>query len=409
MTSLNDLAEMEHPEPEYIAEILPVDAQLSFTAPVSVLVEIFSRAASVTPVKETLPGTTFALLEVEHGTTSRLAHARLTASDGDQTVSVLMDQITVHMEGAALLPARRVHEILKLAPVSTAKLEVVGQTLTIRSGRALWSVQVPVGESMPSRLDVSEIEMHVVSAVELGTALSVARTAASNMNARMSLTQVLLRNGTVTGCDGGRLHRVTVDGLSVEINVTIPIKSVDEILKALKNAGDVSIRLGYNETHIVVEVDDDIIVAQRLLVAFPDIEPLILGPTFDNDVHLTVSRVDLLEAVKRVRVNADPDSAAISLNVIPSKGDDLGMTWILMVQAKDRVGNASKEAMLAQWSGIKPRTVTLNHHYLTDMLSALHEETVTLKFGPDLKTAKSPILIEGEFFTGVIQQMALVL
>ena len=408
MTSLNDLIEMEDAEPEMIAEILPADARLSFNAPVSALVEVFARVASLAPSKEVVPGTAHALLEVVQGSMSRAAHLRLTASDGSQTVSVVMDRVTVHMEGVALIPAKRVYDILKLAPVSVAKLEVVGTSLSVRSGRALWNVAVPVGEQLPTRLDVSGIEMHPVSGLELANALANARIAASGTNARLALTQVQIRDGQVTACDGGRLHRCQVYELSLNLSLTIPVKSVDEIVRALRIAGDGMVTLGYDDMHVVVEVGQDVIIAQRLLLPFPDVESLIMGPGFDNNERLTVPRGELLDAVKRIRVNSDPDSAAISLNIVPGK-DGLGLSWVLVVQAKDRAGNASKEAMVCSWSGASGTSVTFNHHYLTDLLGILTEEDVTLRVGPDAKTTKSPILIEAQGFTGVIQQMAVAL
>lgn len=411
MSTLNDLVEMEDAEPEMVAEILPADARLSFSAPVSDLADVFARAAAVSPMpgKEVIPGTAYALLEVEQATTRTAAHVRITASDGDQTVSVVMDRVTVHMEGSALVPAHRIKDILKLAPVSTGKLEIVGAAMTIRSGRALWTVQVPAGDKLGTiRQDVSGIETHAVSAVELASALSKARAAASTTNARIALMQVQIRDGEITGCDGGRLHRAKVHGLTYEVNVTLPVKSADEFIRALRGAGDDMVSLGYDDTHVVLEVGQDVIVAQRLLVAFPDVEPLILGPTFDNELHLTVPRADLLDAVKRIRVNSDPDSAAMTLTLTPGKGDDLGLTWVLVVSARDRAGNASKEAMLCQWSGTKGRSVTFNHHYLTDMLGIVTDEQITLSLGPDSKTSKSPILIKDSEFLGVIQQMALV-
>lgn len=408
MTSLNDLVEMESDDPEIIAEILPADARLSFTAQGTHLQRIFARAASVSPQKEVIPGTAHALLEVVQGTMSQAAHLRITASDGDQTVSVALAGVNVHMEGAALVPAKRVYDILKLIPVSHVKLEVVGQSLTIRSGRALWTVQVPVGESLNQRLDVSGIEMHPVSSTELADALSIARTAAASSNARVSLMQVQIRDGRITGCDGGRLHRARVDGLTYDIAVTIPIKSVDEIVRALRAAGDEIVALGYDDSRVVLEVGEDVIVAQRLLLPFPDIEALILGPVFDNTRQLTVPRNDLLDAIKRVRVNSDPDSAAISLNIMPGKNGD-GLSWVLVIQARDRAGNASKEAMVCEWTGISGATVSFNHHYLTDMLGIVNDQEVTLKLGADSKTIKAPILIESEEFVGVIQQMAVVL
>lgn len=406
MTSLSDLIEMEPDEPELVAEILPADARLSFTATVATLTEVFARAASVSPTKEIIPGTAFALLEVIPSGIGTSSHVRLTATDGDQTVSVVSDDVKVLMEGVSLVPAKRVHDILKLAPASKVKLEVVGQSLTIRSGRALWSVQVPVGEELSQRLDVSGIEKHPVSVEELANSLSAARVAASSSNARIALKQVQIRNGSITGCDGGRLHRVPVDGLSHEITVTIPTKSVDEIIRALRNSEESMASLGYDDNHVVLEVGQDVIVAQRLLLPFPDVEPLILGPTFDNDFKLTVATDVLRDAVRRVRVNSDPDSAAISLNVMPGKNDGVLTSWVLVVQAKDRDGNASKEAMECVWSGTKAASVTFNHRYLADMLNLVSDQDVTLLLGVDTKTTKSPILLETPEFLGVVQQMA---
>ena len=409
MPTLNDLVEAENPEPELNAEILPADARLSFTAPVSMLLEMFARAASVSPAKEIVPGTAHALLEVQQTSVQQAAHVRLTATDGDQTVSVVMDQVPVHMAGAALLPARRVLDILKQAPTSTARLEVISSALTIRSGRAMWTVQLPVGEELIGRMDVSGIEMHPISGEELANALAYARIAASATNARISLTQVQMRNGTVTACDGGRRHRGTGEGLSHEINVTIPAKSVDEIIKALRTSEEGMVSFGYDQTHVVVEVGRDIVVAQRLLIDFPDVEPLVLGPTFDNELAITVSRNDLLDAIKRVRVNSDPDSAAITLSVLPGKEDDLGLTWVLVIQARDRLGNAAKEAMLCSWSGTKGRSVTMHHKYISDVLGIVESDEIQIKVGPDSKTVKSPLLIQDPYFLGVIQQMALTL
>ncbi len=406
VTTLNDLVEMEHDDPAMIAEILPADTRLSFTSPITTLTEVFRRAAQVSPKTEVIPGTAHALLEIIQMTSGTESHLRLTASDGDQTVSVVQGGINVHMEGTVLVPAQRVYDILRLATVSIVKLEVVGQSLTIRSGRALWTVALPVGEKLTSRLDVSGIKLSSVPTADLADALTNARTAASGTNARVSLTQIQIRNGTITGCDGGRLHRIAVPRLSPDISVTIPIKSVDEIIRALRASDEEIISLGYDENRVLVEVGQDIIVAQRLSVPFPDVEPLILGPTFDNTLHLSVARAELMATIKRIRVNSDPDTASITLNIMPSSSGS--GSWVLVVQARDRAGNASKEIMVCDWTGDKTRSVSFNHNYLYDMLAILDDEFATLTLGPDLKTAKSPILIDTGNFKGVIQQIAVV-
>jgi len=226
MPDLSELVEMEHEDSEFVPEILPVDARLSIKASVSKLLALFSRAAAVLPQREVIPGTAHALLEAVQTTNTQAAHLRITASDGDQTVSVVVDDISVLMAGAVLVPAKRISDILKLAPSATAKIEVIGTAAIIRSGRAQWTVQIPVGDSLSTLLDVSGIELQTVAIGPFVNALSIARKAAST-SARLALSQVQVRNQTVTGCDGGRLHRADLGVVATTTDVSIPLKVTD--------------------------------------------------------------------------------------------------------------------------------------------------------------------------------------
>lgn len=409
MTDISMLAEMEHEDPEFVPEILPVDARLSIKASVSVLQTLFARAAAVAPTKEIVLGTTHSLLEAVQTSTHEAAHLRITASDGSQTVSVVMDAVTVLMSGKVLVPAKRIHDILKLAPSETAKIEVIGTAAVIRSGRAQWTVQTPVGDSLSTLLDVSGIPMQTVAVGPFMNALSVARSAASAQSAWLGLNQLQIRNGTVTGCDGGRLHRAALRGLDTSTEVTIPIYAVDELLKALGATTSSHFEMGYDDQHLVFQIDQDSIVAQRLLAEFPPIENLLLGPAFSNTNSLTVNRTELIEVIRRVRINADPDTSAVHLLLVPGKKDSEGqISWSLAVRAKDRSGNASQEVIECQWVGPgKPRALIVNHHYLSDFLSAYEADEVVIKVGENSKTQPSPLYVEDQIlgFSGIVQQM----
>ena len=247
MVDLEDLVEMEFSEPELVPEILPVDARLSIKAPVERLLARFSRAASVavvSPEKEMIAGTSSVLLEAVQATKSTAAFVRGTASDGDKTVSVVIDGLSVMREGSALIPAHRLRDILKLAPDDTASIEIVGTQATIRSGRALWTVQVPAGDALGVDLRTAGIRTASVDSKAFAEALSVARRAASTSDARHSLMQVQLRNGAFTACDGGRVHRMRVRDLDSTLDVAIPIGAVDEILKAVRTSDEASAVFG---------------------------------------------------------------------------------------------------------------------------------------------------------------------
>lgn len=409
MADLSELAEMTHEDPELVPEIMPVDARLAVRAPTERLQALFSRAAAVTPTKEVIPGTSFALLEAVAASRTATAHIRVTASDGDQTVSVVADGVTVLMEGRVLLPAKRMSEIVKLAPTDTVKIEVLGTHAKVTSGRAVWVVQVPVHDELSGLLDVSGIETHPVRAEALERALSVVLRSTQRTSARPALTQVLIRSGEISGCDGGRIHRQRVEGLSDAIDVTVPIKTVEETVRALKGCEDEFVAMGYDETHVVWEIGGDLIVSQRLLVPFPDIENLLLGPAFSNTNVLGVDRRELADAIKRVRINANPDSAAISLTVQPGRKDrEGGQEWRLLVSARDALGNGSQEALECSWRGaVRPTELHFNHHYLSDLLDVYDVETAHIKVGDDSKTQRLPLYVEDHDLglTAIVQQM----
>lgn len=407
MVGLEDLVAMEFRDPELVPEILPVDARLSIKAPVEGLLALFTRASAVAVSsidKEMLAGTSSVLLEAVQATKDTAAYLRGTATDGDRTISIVMDAVTVRREGSVLVPAHRLRDILKLAPSPEALIEIVGTEATIRSGRALWTVQVTAGDALSVSLDTSRVRTAPLTLQSFGEALSAVAVAASRSGARDSLMQVQLRNAAFTACDGGRVHRARVADFDNTFNVAIPIGAVDEILKAIRASRETTGVFGYDERHITFETGNDRVVAQILHIPFPEtVEQLLMGPAFQNHSTLRVDRQDLIDTIKRVRINSNPDSAAITLGVLPSKGD-----WELSVRARDQARNSSQETLECVFMGSdKAPELTLNHHYLIDLLEVYPGDTVFFKVGEDTKATRQPLMVEDDDigFTGIVQQM----
>lgn len=411
MSPVNDLqtlAESENEDEELVPEILPVDARLSIRGPAETFQRLFERAAAVSPTKEIISGTGMALLEAVSAEGNSLPYVRLTATDGDLTLVMVSDLTDVIMPGKVLVPSHKISQVLKLAPSKQIRLEVLGNTIIIRSGRAQWTVQTVVGDSLPVAADVSGVSTHDVPVAGFLEAMGAARKAASSTTARVALMQLSVSDGCLTGIDGGRMHRKTADGLPKSLNLTIPLPVVEELTKMLRGTDLAKFKIGGNSSHLLFEVGNDTLVAQRSLVAFPDISNQLLGPLLTNVHTMTLDRVALLDAIKRVRVNADQDYQSIFLALVPGKATAEGKTWSLTVSAKDRSGNAAQESLPVTWVGSSGnRTLCVNHRYLTDMLTTLSDEMVTLRIGDDTKDIRLPVLVEDQVsgFTGWVTQM----
>lgn len=408
MTTILDLAESTNDDVELIPEILPVDARLSVRGPVSSFQSLFERAASVTPVKEIISGTGHALLEAFTGSALEAAHVKVTATDGDLTVSMISDDVTVQMPGAALVPAKKILDILKLAPTAAASIEVLGNSATLRSGRAQWSVATPVGDTLPPAADVSAIKTYVLGVAPLLDALRAARKSAATGTGRATLSQLLVKDGSLLGMDSGRMHRQTVANLPAKADLTIPLRVTDELIRMLQTATSEKVEMGGNSSHLVFRVDSDVLIAQRALVPYPDINTYLLGPALTNLHTLTVDRLELAEAIKRVRVNADPEYSTLFLAVAPGKSTSDGASWTLTVSARDRSGNSAREAMPVGWSGPSAaRTLTVNHKNLSELLATAVGEDIVFRIGDDTKTEKRCLFVENKVtgFSGWVQQV----
>lgn len=408
MTDLLDLAEMETPDEELIPEMLPVDARLSVKGDVKALQQLFERAASVTPAKEVILGTSFALFEAFEATPDAVAYTRITATDGEQTVSATTDGLSVAMAGQVLLPAKRIFDILKLAPETKAKIEVLGSTATVRSGRAQWTVQTPAGDSLPPLASVDEVKFQDVLVEPFLLGLTAARRAVGHVF-RASLMQLDVANGLITGSDGSRLHRQKMEGFPTNISMTIPLAVADELIKALRLTDRETIQVGTNEAHLAFRFGPDYLIANKLMLPYPNVENLVLEPAFTNSHALTVDRQELKQVIQRVRVNADQDYSTVFLALLPGKKDSEGTTtFTLAVRVRDASQNAAQEVMECQFvGGSKTRELCVNHKYLTDLLDVYTDDIAIFRLGDDTKTNRTPLFLEDTEtgFTAVVQQM----
>lgn len=404
MSDLQALAESQNVDPELIPSIVPVDARISFGAVTADVLSMVSRIASITPSKEVVPGTSMMLVEAiaEAGS---VPHLRISASDGDQWMQVFSSQtVRVLMPGAVVVPAKKILEALKAAPERVLKLSAIGSSVSLQSGRALWRFATPISDRLNTTPVHEDVEMVEVAAGGLRSALRAVSASADPRSARAAFLQAHVAQGAVTTTDGARLHRQTIPGLPEAFTTDIPTKALSQIIALLEPlAGDATVLVGATERRIVFHIEESKIIAQRILLPFPDIESIIIGAGISNEKSFTVLTEELKAAVRRVRINSDPDYSAILLRLTPLPGD---RGWGLGLSSQDKNGNEASEVVEAQWNGIKAREFAVNHKHLTDLLNQLPSEYCTVRVGDDTKTQKSPLLVEDSGFRGVLAQMS---
>lgn len=389
-------------DPELIPEILPSETRLALQGSASELLGVITRASRVVPDKEVVPGTSFVLLEARESVSGTQEYLRASATDGTIFVSAIGDDCVVRHAGAALIPGQKLKAILKMVPEDLVAIQVIGNEALIRSGQSQWKVQLPPGDSLPSSYVLTGITPVVLDRMPFLASLKAAEAAASHTSARAALMQVKVRDGHITGQDGNRIHRAFFSDNS-DLEMSIPLSTCLEVIQMLEASEDSHFRAGTDGRKMVFSADKDYVVSSSMIVDFPDVDPILIRSSMNVRNSLTLNTEELSNAIKRVRVNSDPDFSSIFLAVAKSREGQ----WGASLRSIDRQGNSAHEFLSAHWDGPQaPREFCVNHKNLSDLLDSYPGVEVTFKVGDDTQSAKSPLLVEDDSrFIGLLQQM----
>jgi len=361
---------------------------LAFTVKRFILGLLLDRAATVVPTRDVMEVLNNFQLDARPG------RLRVIASDMEQSMIATTELVTVTEPGVIVFPAKKLLGIIREAEDGDVAFRVSAGTAHITIGRTTWTNRLQGGEDYPAMPEVTEVVMTAVDRTEFATALDAVRYAACKDVARASLMMIDIRDSKLTACDGSRFQQAAM--CTFPFAFQLPIAAADRLLKLLAKSDVTEIGIGQSDHHLIFRLGADVFVVNKLMAQFPDMEASLLRPALANRHPLTVDRRELLVALKRTRINADPETSAIALRLAAGT---------VTVVARDKYGNDATETIDAGWTGPE-RTVVVNHQFLADLISAHHGQTLTLQLGDDTKTRKAPVMLRADTgAVGVVQQM----
>ncbi len=367
----------------------PAGEKLRFVIRKHVLQVLLDKAATVIPTHDPMPVLKNFLVQLEP---DRL---RIIATDLELTMIATTSLVTVETAGTCVLPAKKMQTIVREAEDSDVQIRVTGTSAHIVIGRASWTLKLAGGDDYPPLPAITDIAYTEVNRAALMGALAAVKYAASRDPNRASLNMVDIKQGRMIATDGSRFQQALLAWFPVDMR--IPIAAVDDLLRLLKLSDLDDVHVGQSDNHLIFKFATDVFIVNKLVAQFPDMEQALLKPATANKHELSLRTQELLAAVKRVRINADPESSAIALTI--SKGS-------VTVQARDKFGNNAAESVDATWTGGE-RTIVVNHSFLTDLFKGYTATTATFWLGDDTKTRKSMVMLkDGDVGSiGVVQQM----
>ena len=195
----------------------------------------------------------------------------------------------------------------------------------------------------------------------------------------------LILNGVFMSVKGHKIIIVATDGRRLalvekevelpddqKIDFVIPAKTINELIKALKDEGQVKISLTQNMASF--EMDNCTIISKLIEGVYPNYQQVIPGQC---DERITIERESLLGALRRTTIISNERNPSVKLNISKNQ--------VQITASNNDVGEAN-EQIPVKYSG-KSMAMTFNPNYLMDPLKYLSSDDIAIEFTDELSPA----------------------
>jgi DNA polymerase III subunit beta len=337
-----------------------------------VLADALNSAGRAANRTGTLPVLSGVRMEVKGDTLT------VTGTDLELTIRLAIE-VGGDRDGAAVVPARLIGDIVKALPAGAVEIELdaASSEISIAAGRSQFSVRPLSLDDYPAQTEPTG-EAVTLPAATMTDALRQVVRAASTDDARAVLTGVLLASED----DGVRMvatdsYRLAVRDLPDSTvlgsgqKVLIPGRALNELARLMGDVESLTVRFGDREA--TFEAGTTRLSTRLIEGEFPNYRNL-LPSSYPN--LLTVSKASMMEAIRRVKILAQ-DSTPVRLT--------LGGETVQLTAITQDVGNATEE-IDASYDGTE-MTVAFNPDYLAAGIDAIDADDVTLATMDPMKPA----------------------
>jgi len=344
---------------------------------------------NIIATKAALPILSHILLEAQQD------NLRLTATDLDIGISCVIP-VDAQEPGAITIPAKRFGDIIRELPgenvdISTKK----NNSVIIETENCQFKIMGLAREEFPKLPEFKDKEVIKLEQSALKQILSLTSFAVSFDETRYILNGILFKiqknNLVLVATDGKRLaimEKALQHNLEKEIRFIVPIKTIHELNRNLKEEGELSLILGTNQ--VLFDLGGVVIISRLIEGEFPDYQQVI-PPASENKMQ--ADREQFLLAVKRAALLSTPDYQAVKLELFKNK--------LVVSKSTPDIGE-SREEIPVEYPG-KELLIGFNPNYLIDVLKNLSGEKIVL----ELTDSEKPGVIRMNGYIYIVLPMRL--
>jgi len=257
---------------------------MRFKAKKSILVNAIQTVQNVITAKASLPILSHILIETQTG------EIRLTATDLDIGISCVVP-VDIIEAGAITVPAKRFSDIVKEFPSEDlAVCAKKNNLVVIDSNDCQFKIMGLSKDEFPKLPEFKDKKVVKIEQAVLKQLLILTSFAVSFDESRYVLNGILFKINkntiTLVSTDGKRLaiaeRKLSAD-VEVDLNVIVPLKTVHELNRNLKDSGGLSLILGDNQ--LLFDLGEVVIISRLIEGEFPDYKQVVPQPS-DNKMKV---------------------------------------------------------------------------------------------------------------------------
>jgi DNA polymerase-3 subunit beta len=291
----------------------------------------------------------------------------LTATDLDLSLRTSCDA-KVKKEGACTIPARKLHDYVKLLPDADITIKLLeNHWVSIRCGRSNTKMVGMARSNFPTlptfpTAGVIKIPSGVLRGMIAKTGFAIA-TEESRYTLNGALMVLKPESITMVATDGHRLSHIErggekFEGISGELKTLVPKKCMDELKSLLDSTDAETIDFAKDESTLYFRIGSRLLTSRQLTGQFPNYEAVLPK---DNNKSITLHGEELSQAISRVAQFADERSRAVRIKL--EKGE-------LKLSASSTETGESEDSLETDYNG-DTLTIGFNAQYILDFLKAV--------------------------------------
>lgn len=338
---------------------------MRFATQKSDLLNSIQTVQNIITTKSTLPILSHILIEAQQN------QLRLTATDLDVGITCVMP-VDIQEGGAVTIPAKRFGDIIKELPGEEVTINTKKNNLvTITTESCEFKVMGLAREEFPKLPEFQNKEAVKLDQAILKEMLGLTSFAVSFDETRYILNGILFKisknNLLLVATDGKRLaliERKLSQAPDKDIQMIVPIKTIQELNRNLQEDAQLSVVLGNNQA--LFELGHVTIISRLIEGEFPDYRQVVPAVAENK---MGVNRERFLLAVRRAALLSTPDYQAVKLEVFKNK--------LVVSKSTPDVGE-SREEIPVEYKG-KELVIGFNPAYLMDVLKNLRNDSIELE------------------------------